>query len=366
MGELVRKAYVFLTSAKLAIALLVAILASCVVGVTVVRGGQAWSLIFSTAWFNSLLVLLVLNVSFCFFGRIFRRKLTLVSFGMILFHLSFVAIFIGIIYNSMFFFHGEMRLSEGEVLSNSDLNSYDVINHGRFFKYSRLKGETTLNRMHWGYKVGGEEKVAAYDISVGEGGSRKRKTIYITKNLNYDGFRYFPDREGYSILVMLHDKKGRELYGGVIPLQSLKREDGTYLYTTGTKFAPGSFPFPYPPATPVFFLQASYYPSKFEERKGSAQFRVWPFHSSGAEDEEDPLAEGSANIGELFRVGDYQLSLKEVRYWVGMDVRYDPGLTLILSSLWMGLTGMIITFFGRLRLRRSRQKASQDKEGEGH
>jgi hypothetical protein len=32
-----------------------------------------------------------------------------------------------------------------------------------------------------------------------------------------------------------------------------------------------------------------------------------------------------------------------------MAVRHDPGLLIILSSLWAGLGGMVMTFVGRIR-----------------
>lgn len=118
-----RKIFDFLASSKLAMFLLIAILVCCVTGVTVYRGQQAGELIFSTLWFNGLLVLLVVNVACCFFGRIWYRKLTIISFGMILFHISFVAMFAGIIYNSLFFFEGSIRLTEGETLPNGALES---------------------------------------------------------------------------------------------------------------------------------------------------------------------------------------------------------------------------------------------------
>lgn len=87
-----RIAYDFLASAKLAMALLVAILICSLTGVTILRGQRAWELIFSTVWFNGILVLLVINVACCFFGRIWHRRITIISFGMILFHVSFVSI----------------------------------------------------------------------------------------------------------------------------------------------------------------------------------------------------------------------------------------------------------------------------------
>lgn len=333
-------------------ALLLAIFACCMAGVTVLRGERAWRLIFSTLWFNGLLVLLVVNVAFCFFGRIWGRKMTLVSFGMILFHLSFVSIFAGVVYNSLFYFHGNIRLSEGEVLPSADPQSYDAVDHGRFFKYSRLEGETTLVKMHRGYRVGSEDKVVAYEVAVGEGRYAKQGIIYATKNLNQNGFRYFREKEGYTVLVVLYDTSGNELYGAFVPLQSFKQKDGTYLYATGTKEeGPGSFPFPALPEEPLYYLQAAYVPSNFVERGGEASLSIWPVNPQGAL-HGDPMKEGKTAVGEkLYLLDGRFLSVKEVRYWVGMDVKYDPGLAVVLSSLWSGLGGMVVTFIGRLRRR---------------
>jgi len=346
---MVRKIYRFLSSARLAMVLFVAILVCCVTGVTIYRGEEAGSRIFSTLWFNALLVMLVVNVAFCFFPRMWGRKLTFISTGMILFHFSFVAILGGIVYNSLFYFRGMIRLTEGETLPNGKLETYDFTRRGRFFDLTKLKGETKLIRMHTNYRVDGENKRVAYEIAVGEKNFDTREIIYITKHLDYRGFRYFCDREGYTVLVVLYDKLRKELYGGYYPLQSLKQKDGSYLYTTGTKDGPQSIPYPYDRPQPLISLQAAYHPSKIKERGGEAFFQVWPIDEMGRAKGEKPLAEGKAPLGEMFDAGDYYLSLKEVRYWTAMFVRYDPGLPIVLASLWMGLVGMVITFVGRLR-----------------
>jgi hypothetical protein len=344
-----RKIYDFLASARLAMALLVAILGSCVAGVTIWRGVRAGELIFSSLWFNGLLILLVVNVACCFFGRIWGRKVTLVSFGMILFHLSFVAIFCAIVYNSLFFFEGTIRLTEGETLPNADPQSYDEMRKGRFFTFTRLRGETTLIRMHRGYRIKGDDKRAAYEIAVGEGGEKKQGIIYLTQNLTYRGFSYFPDKEGYSILTVVSDKEGKELYGAHIPLQSLKRKNDTFLYTTGTKEGPVSFPFPQEPAKPLFGLQLAYRPDPQKERGGEAYFQLWPLDKQNVPQEDKVVAEGKAAIGAQIDVGSYHLSPREVRYWVCMVVRYAPGKPIVLASLWVGLAGMVITTVGRIR-----------------
>ena len=347
-----RKIYNFLASARLAMALLVVILGCCLTGVTIFRGQQAWALIFNTLWFNAILVLLVVNVACCFFGRIWGRRVTVISFGMILFHLSFVAILLGVVYNSLFYFRGTIRLTEGEVLPSGDPQSYDSIDRGRWFSFSRLKGETTLIRMQTGYKVEGEDKRAAYEVEVGERGSTKRGLIYITHKLTHRGFDYFNDVEGYSLLVMLSDTAGNELYGAYLPLQSIRQGDEGYRYSTGYKdgdvVRPSTVPFPVPPEVPRFALQLGYVPSKLQERGGEARYQFYPLDATGQPKPEKPLGEGTAAVGQVFAAAGYQLNVREVRYWVRMLVRYEPGKPIVLASLWIGLAGMIITTIGRM------------------
>lgn len=342
-----KRIYTVLASVKLALVLLIVILACCIAGVTIVRDKQAWEVIFSTFWFNSLLILLVVNVAFCFFGRIVGRRLTLVSLGMILFHLSFVAILGGIVYNSLFYFRATIRLTEGETLPNGDLHSYDESNRGRLFDLSLLRGETTLVKMHTKYDVDDTDRRAAYEITVGEGGRKKQGILYITKPLDYHGFRYYNDKEGYSVLVILYDKQGNELYGAHIPLQSLKQPDDAYLYSTGTRAGPGTLNFPQSPFDPLMELQVVYIPSTVKEKTGDAAFIVWPYNTVRAE-EAAPLAEGKVAVGERFKAGDHLLEVREVRYWAAMSIRYEPGKPIVLASLWIGLGGMIITFIGRM------------------
>lgn len=339
--------YYFLSSVKLALSLLALILVCCLVGVTVFRGERAGAVIFSTLWFNGILVLLVINIAFCFFGRIWGRKITLISLGMILFHLSFVAMLAGVIYNSQFYFRGLIRLTEGETLPSGDSVSYDYEEHGRFFDFSQLKGETTLIKMHKGYTVDGTDKQVAYEIAVGEGQSKKQGVVYITHKLEHNGFGYFRDREGYSVLVILVDRSGEELYGAYVPLQSFKQKTGQYLYSTGTQEGPEAFPFPQEPMNSVIALQAAYHPLEKQERDGEAVFQVWQLNK--AIDHRTKPMEGRARIGKKVKVGDYYLSAREVRYWVVMTVRHDPGKPIVLGSLCIGLFGMIITFVGRMR-----------------
>lgn len=351
-----RKIYDFLASSRLAMVLLVVILACCITGVTVWRGAEAGRMIFGTLWFNCILVLLVVNVACCFFGRIWHRRLTLISFGMILFHLSFVTILLGVVYNSLFYFRGNIRLTEGEVLPSGAPSSYDRIEQGLFFNISRLKGETSLVRVQTGFKVSGQDKRVAYEVAVGEGANRKQGLIYVTHKLTHHGVDYFNDKEGYSLLVKLSDRQGKELYGAHLPLQSIIQKDGSFKYTTGYKdgdrVQQAPVPFPVPPEKPVMAFQVEYTLSKLKERYGEALFQLYPLDEKGTSRIDKPYIEGTVPIGQPFAVGEYLLSAAEVRYWVWMTVRYEPGKPIVLASLCAGLVGMFITTLGRMLQRR--------------
>ncbi len=391
-----RKIYDRLASAKLAMLLLITILACCLVGVTVFRGERASELIFGTLWFNGLLVLLVINTACCFFGRMWHRKLTVVSFGMILFHLSFVAMFLAIVFNSLFYFEGLLRLTEGETVTNSDLNSYDTSRKGVLFSFSRLKGETTLLQVRRGFKVDGEEKNIAYDIKMVNKGNEKLGTVYTNNKFIFDGVEYIRDREGYSLLLVMNDRQGKELYGAHFPLQSFKQKDGSFLYATGTAVGPGMISYPAEKNKALFGMQVDYLLDSKIDRSGKVRFQVWPPmnmdgkehkmgqgtpdgaaapHSmggmgggavgssgghamnpaakgsagtSGEKHEMKPLADGTVKLNEKLAVGEHELSAKEVRYWVGMNVLYNPGKPFVLASLCVGLAGIVITTIGRM------------------
>lgn len=340
-----QRAYAFLVSPQLAIALLVGVLACLVVGVTFFRGERAWSLIFSTLWFNALLVLLAVSAGAAFFSRIWKRKLTLVSAGLILFHLCFMALLGGVVYRSLFSFEGWLRLSEGETLANTSQESYDRISAGRFFDFSRLRGTTTLVRMHRDYQVDGEDKRAAYEIVVEDGPRTVRKIIYVTEYMDLLGMRFFCQKEGYTVLVTLSDAAGKELYGAFVPLQSLAQADGSRMYVTGSAQEAQPFLFPPPPETARFELLVTYWPG-VEHRTGQVSFKARPL---GPDWKPGPESTGLVDVGQPWRVGDLSLRPVEVRYWVGMAVRTDPGLTVIMGSLALGLLGSFMVLVGRLR-----------------
>jgi cytochrome c biogenesis protein ResB len=349
-----RRAYALLVSPKLAIALLVVVLACCVVGVTVVRGESAGRLIFATLWFNSLLVLLAVSSASAFFSRFWKRKRTLASVGMIVFHVSFLGVLGGVVLNGLFSFRGTLRVTEGETVGVADPAAYDEHEYGRFFDPAWLRGEITLVKMHLNYKVGGDNKRAAYELELRDGATRDHRVIYVTEYLDFDGFRFFCLKEGYSVLVVLSEPSGRETFGAHVPLQSIRQTDGSYLYASGSAAAPGAFPFP--PVKPRVALEVNYWPG-LVERTGKVRLQASPAGAGGQAGQVGEPQARMVPVGEEAELAGVRLGAREIRYWVGLSVRYDPGLNVIMASLTLALVGMVLTFAGRIRQGGARRKA---------
>lgn len=350
---LARRAYDLLVSPKLAIGILVVVLACCVVGVTVWRGEEAGRRIFATLWFNGLLVLLAVSSASAFFSRFWKRKRTLVGVGMIVFHVSFLGVLAGVILNGLFSFRGTMRITEGETVAVGNPAVYDEHEFGRLFEPAVLKGELTLVRMHTNYKVNGENKRAAYELELRDGAHQQRSVIYPTEYLSFEGIRFFSLKEGYSVLVVLSEPGGAPSGGGHVPLQSIRQPDGGYLYSTGSAKEPGSFGFP--PDRPRLDLEVNYWPG-LEERTGKLRLQARPVGPSGPEGVPQVKM---VSVGERAELAGAGLEPREIRYWVGLSVRYDPGLNVILTSLCLAFVGTTLTFVGRIRQGGPGRRAAQ-------
>lgn len=335
---MMKKFYSLLWSTRVALFLLTLIFFSCVIGV-LLPSSVGKEAVFTSLWFNLLLVLLIVNIVFCILKR--TKFLLLSQVGTTIFHLGLVVLFIGVVYDQLFFFEGTIRLTEGETLSCAERPSYDRVKVGRFFQIRKLGelGPLYFHKLHISYTEDGKDRGIADEISLGQDLRKGRnRFLYVARPFAYKGFElYRNETDGYSPLFVLRDRQGKVLVGHYAPLQSIMQQDGTYLYTSGSFQAPGRFDFPQDPRlSPVFQLQTVYHPDKINKRTGDVSFQIWKAKPDNRGTFEE-LLNGKAAFGERVKVGEYMLSMDEVRYWTSMTLIYRPGLKIIFSSFWIAL-----------------------------
>lgn len=225
---------------------------------------------------------------------------------------------------------------------------------GRFFRLSHLNilGEIRFHKLHSSYTEGGKERGIASEIAVGTAGgeARSRGIVYVTHPHTFEGFEFYrTGKDGYAPLFVLRDRLGKVLYGAYAPLQAIRQADGTEIHRSGTTAVPGSFNFPADPRFPsVLSLQTTYHPDAGTKVAGDVSLQVWSGRRHGQEAPQQ-LFSGRAAYGERVRVGEYFLSMDEVRYWTSMNVTYRPGLPLIFASFWITFGGLVLNLFLKVR-----------------
>lgn len=342
IGQIFLGSLTFLRSIKLALILLILVFLSSILG-AILPPTLGREIIFSSLWFNSLLVLLTVNILFCTLKRVtnlfvFIRGLNSRSFvllGSIIFHFSFILLFLGIIYNSLFFFEGGIRLTEGETLSCSDEENYDWIRKGRFFEITKLKdlGEIYFHKLYPSYYVRGDYKGVANKIVLTAGSNKKEGIIYKNSPLKYKGFEFYREVDGLSPLFVFRDRWGRVLGGAYAPLNAVRRPDGNFNYVGG---------FPFPQGNPFFGLWSAYFPGTKNE-KAKVFLEIKQLVSANQDEGEKELFKGKVFLKEMVPVGFFLISVDEIRYWSRFTVIYRPGLSLIFFSFWLALGGISLT-----------------------
>jgi len=346
----------FLRSARLAIILLILVFLSSISG-AILPPALGREIIFSSLWFNFLLVLLTVNILFCTLKRITNLRKFIHEYsriGSIIFHFSFVLLTLGVSYNQLFFFEGGIRLTEGETLSCSDEQNYDWIKKGKFFSPQKLKdlGELYLHKLYPSYYLKGDYKGVANKIVLRTQNNEKEAIVFVNNPLKYKRFEFYRDVDGYSLLFVFRDRWGRVLDGAYAPLNAVRRADGNFNYVGG---------FPFPPVNPFFSLWSVYFPetgviTPNEKAKVFLEIRQLASPASpelqrgepNQSREEKELFKGKAGLKEMVPVGFFFISVDEVRYWSRMKVIHHPGLFLILFSFWLAFGGISLSTIAKM------------------
>jgi len=363
------KFFLFLRSTKFAFVLLVLVLFFSLVG-TILPPALGREIIFSSLWFNFLLVLLTVNILFCTLRRVkalrrerrgsaedavsspwtpfvFIRGVNSRSFvllGSIIFHFSFVLLTLGVSYNQLFFFEGGIRLTEGETLSCSDEQNYDWIKKGKFFSPQKLKdlGELYLHKLYPSYYLKGDYKGVANKIVLRTQNNEKEAIVFVNNPLKYKRFEFYRDVDGYSLLFVFRDRWGRVLDGAYAPLNAVRRADGNFNYVGG---------FPFPPVNPFFSLWSVYFPETgviTPNEKAKVFLEIKQLGSEIQNEVEKELFKGKAGLKEMVPVGFFFISVDEVRYWSRMKVIHHPGLFLIFFSFWLAFGGISLSTIAKM------------------
>ncbi|HHU39723.1 MAG TPA: cytochrome c biogenesis protein ResB [Propionibacterium sp.] len=295
------------------------------------------------------------------------------EFGNLLFHLSFALMLLGVAWNTLWSYKGEVIVVEGQAFSNN-LTQYDDFSAGSQFKPANLQPftiwvDTFTAKFETGEVQRGAARVFEADVRVAHGdGAPEEARIEVNHPLVVDGTQVHLIGHGYAPVVTVTDPEGNVAFSG--PVVFLP-QDGNFT-SLGVIKAPDARPnylgfegFFLP--TAVVDQQGPH--SVFPDALAPELFvNVWtgaPREETGRPESvysltKDGLEQMTTDDGKVvtFRIAPGQaidlpdgssLSFDDWRRWTKLQVSSEPGLWLVIGAVGLAVAGMMLSMYVRPR-----------------
>ncbi len=264
---------------------------------------------------------------------IFAEKNRLGALGTSLFHVSILVIILAAVYGSTGRMEGDMRLIEGQTISEEHGN-YMFINEGPFFNEQHQKFDISLEKFYPDYKdEAGTTLGPAGKLAIIENGKKvKTELVYLNNLMNYKGYTFLGNVYGMAPLLILRNPDGTVYSGSYITASDLD-QSGRYVasFDMGdTGLEGGLMVYMTSPLTqkitesdaertPIMFLKLFY--------KGKE------------------IYDGTLRLNDTIKISDMYLGFYDIKYWSNFYVVKDKGTVPVYAGIVLITVSLMIIFF---------------------
>lgn len=265
---------------------------------------------------------------------IFAQKNRLGILGTSLFHVCILFIIMAAVYGSTGRMEGDMRLIEGQTLSEEHGN-YMFINEGPFFNEKHQKFDIALEKFYPDYKdeTGTPRGTAEKLVIIENGRKVKADTVYSNHLMTYKGYTFLGNVYGMAPLLILRNPDGTVYSGSYITASDLDNsgryvasfemgetglEGGLMVYMT-TNLTSGKIMESDIEKTPILFLKV------FDKGK--------------------EIYDGTLRLNETIKISDKYLGFYDIKYWSNFYIVKDDGTLLVYAGVGLITLGLMIIFF---------------------
>lgn len=266
---------------------------------------------------------------------IFAEKGRFSVWGSVLFHLSLLLIFLGVLFGATTNLRGRVVLTEGQTFTERH-QDYQQLQEAYLFRENHQNFQVRLDKLHLIYDKRNQPSNYASDVTVFDGGQEiKKQRVVVNNPLSYKGFVFYQTaRYGFSPLLILEDSQGRVLFDAYVSLNTVEKEEIEFKDS-----------FTVPDTTLRFTAQ--FYPHA--EQVGSrlkmkSLLLKKPALYLKVSDGERKLFEGPLFLNQSTNFNGLALTFGGVRYWTNFWVTRDQGIPIIFTGFWVGLVGLALRF----------------------
>ncbi len=265
---------------------------------------------------------------------IFAQKNRFGVLGTPFFHVCILFIILAVVYGNTGRMEGDMRLIEGQTLSE-DHGNYMIINEGPLFNEAHRKFDITLEKFYANYKdeTGTLRGNAARLVITENGQMAKTDIVYSNHLMTYNGYTFLGNVYGMAPLLILRNPDGSVFSGSFITASDLDNsgryvayfdlgdtglEGGLMVYMT-TNLTSGKIMESSVEQVPILFLKI------FD--KGSEIYN------------------GTLKLNDTVQINDKYLGFYDVKYWSNFYIIKDDGTLLVYAGIGLLTLGLLLSFF---------------------
>lgn len=266
-------------------------------------------------------------------NRIYAQRNSIGVLGTPLFHISILFIILAVVYGSMGRMEGDMRLIEGQTLSE-DHGNYMFINEGPFFYENHKKFNITLEKFYADYiDETGIPREQGGKIVLSENGQIKKSDVVFTNHqMTYEGYTFLGNVYGLAPLLLLINPDGTVYSGSYITATD---EDQSQRYVSyfqlGDTGLEGGL---------MVYMTANLTSNITEEGIGQIPILFLKIFDKGKE-----INDVTLRLNETVRIGDRKLGFYDIKYWSNFYVVKDNSMFLIFTGFGLMILSLFISFF---------------------
>lgn len=265
---------------------------------------------------------------------IYAEKNGFGTLGTPIFHLCILFFMLSALYGSMGRMEGDMRLIEGQTLSE-DHGNYIYINEGPIFNENHQKFNITLEKFYPDYyDESNTQRGAAGKLAIHKDGKVAATDIVYSNHLmTYGGYTFLGNVYGMAPLLILRTADGSVISGSYITASDTDDsrryvamfdigdtglEGGLMVYMTAN-LTSGNIAEGDVEQTPVLFLKIF--------------------------DRETEIFDGKLGLNDAVQLNDKYLVFSDIKYWSNFYVVKDDGTLLVYAGFGLMTLSLMIMFF---------------------
>jgi len=267
-------------------------------------------------------------------SQIYAEKNRIGIFGTPLFHVSILFIILAVVYGSTGRMEGDMRLIEGQTLSE-DHGNYMFINEGPFFYENHKKFNISLEKFYADYTdETGTPRGPAGKIAIFENGQNmKTDIVYLNHQMDYKGYTFLGNVYGMAPLLLLTNPDGTVYSGSYITAndQDESQRYVAYFNLGNTGLEGGLMVYMTAPLT-----------SRITESGdvGQSPILFLKIFDNGKE-----INDVTMRLNDTIKIGDKTLGFYDIKYWSNFYVVRDNSIFLIYTGFGLMILSLFISFF---------------------